>query len=110
MLSNNVSVEAPSGGDKESTQPAVIEFPAESSPAVPEKLPVSEKANETSQLSSTILSQEEVDVLPTEEKPGKSEISNNGIDDIEESTAIVIQTAIRGYLVHAIFNMPYSSN
>ncbi|XP_010263935.1 PREDICTED: protein IQ-DOMAIN 32-like [Nelumbo nucifera] len=91
VLSNTVMSEAPSTGNKESPESTTIDFHPPTNLTVPEKISVSQGADEPPQLSTTT-SPKVPDPLIASDDVSKVD------PNLEESVAIFIQTAIRGYL------------
>ncbi|KAF8406527.1 hypothetical protein HHK36_008615 [Tetracentron sinense] len=91
VLSDIVTSETPSTGNKEILESTTIDFHAQANPTVPEKISVPKWTDETPLLSTAINSKLSDTLIATE---NASKIDVN----LEGSVAIVIQAAIRGCL------------
>ena len=94
VLSNTVVSEIPSTGNKESPESAAINFQTPVDSTVAEKTSVPQWADEKTQLSTSFNSKASETVIASE---NESKVDVN----VDESVAIVIQAAIRGFLVHS---------
>ncbi|XP_068646699.1 protein IQ-DOMAIN 32-like [Aristolochia californica] len=98
VLSNTVSSELPSTGNKESPEAATGDFHVQSNPTIPEKNSVPQWKDEAPPFSSQAPDPNTSDSLPLVEKASNIENPVNIYSNIPESVVVVIQTAIRSYL------------
>lgn len=98
MLNNTVIAETPNTGNKESPESAALNFETPADTTVPEKI-------------SVVHCIDEKPPLPTPEHPKGDETivaaeRESEVDTkLEESVVIVIQTAVRGFLVLSISDL-----
>lgn len=92
VLSNTVITEPPYSGNKGSADSASLNFQSPDPSAVPEKISVVHCTDEKAQLPTSVDSKAAESTLVTEDK---SEVDAQ----LEESVVIVVQTAVRGFLV-----------
>ncbi|XP_010271432.1 PREDICTED: protein IQ-DOMAIN 32-like isoform X2 [Nelumbo nucifera] len=91
VLINTVISETPSTGNKESPETTAVDFHPSTNPMVPEKISASQGADETTQLLITE-NPKILDPLVAADDVSKADYN------LQESDAIVIQAAIRGFL------------
>ena len=91
VLSNTVVSEIPSSGNKESPESAAINFQTPVDSTIPEKTSVPQWADEKPQLSTSFNSKASETVVAYE---NESKVDVN----VDESAAIAIQVAVRGFL------------
>lgn len=91
VLSNTVVSEIPSSGNKESPESAAINFQTPVDSTIPEKTSVPQWADEKLQLSTSFNSKASETVVASE---NESKVDVN----VDESAAIAIQAAVRGFL------------
>lgn len=93
MLSNSVVSELPSAGGKENLEDVNNDFHEQTNSIVSEKTSVAQWADETPELAPADVNEELSAALSVTD-------NDSGLDsNLQESVAIMIQAAIRGYLV-----------
>lgn len=93
MLSNSVISEPPSAGNKENLEAGSNDFHAPTNSTVSEKTSAAQWADETPQFAPAEVNSEFPAALLVIENEGGPDCN------LQESVAIVIQAAVRGYLV-----------
>lgn len=110
MLSNTVIIETPSHVNKETAESATVNYQAPADTTVSEKTYIKHFIEEKDQVQIPVESSTEEKSqipVPTESKESKAEVvaTHNEIERdviVEESVVIVIQAAIRAFLVLAL--------
>lgn len=98
MLSNTVIAEAPNSGNKESPESATLNLERPTETTVPEKISVVHCVDEKPPLPTPEYPKGDETVVSAEHE---SEVDTK----LEESVVIVIQTAVRGFLVLSISDL-----
>ena len=101
MLSNTVISETTSSGNKESPESAILDHIPPANSTVPEKISVIQSTDEKPQLS-TLENPKVTETVVAAEKDSKFDVNP------EEPVVIVIQAAVRGFLVFT-FSKLYES-
>jgi hypothetical protein len=101
VLSNTVISETTSSGNKESPESAILDHIPPANSTVPEKISVIQSTDEKTQLS-TLENPKVTETVVAAEKDSKFDVNP------EEPVVIVIQAAIRGFLVFS-FSKLYES-